>query len=172
MKVWPGKLYIDINRWYDDAEEAGSASIEITNTESYEIDVAIRVDKPSISLLDEGYTVIPDTSWIKTDPEILTLGPGDKGYIDVYIEVPKSVQPDYNNEKWEVFVVCTPPLDEGGGINIQTEIAVKLFIRTPDGEAGLFNYIPIVLIVVFLIIILLALFYNKKKKFKNYQENK
>ena len=173
MKVWPGKIWISINNWYDEDDNVDRTTIEVTNTESDNMTVTIRVENPDISTIDEGYSAIPDVSWVKFTPEILDLKGYEKGEIEVYIQVPESEQLLYNNEeRWETRVIVSPPIDSGGGINVQTELGVRLFIRTPSGEAEQNQYIPFVLIAIFLIALLLGIFYNKKKKLGKFQKNK
>ena len=172
MKVWPGKQYITINRWYGENDDIKNPIIYVTNTESYGLNVSVRVDSPHISTMDEGYSFIPDLSWVKTDPEILYLPPYSTGEIEIFIQVPESEQSLHYNERWETLVVVSPPMETGGGLNVQTELAVKLFIRTPTGEAEQIQYIPIVFIVIFLIIVVLVIFYGKKKKMNKSEKNK
>jgi hypothetical protein len=166
LKAWPGKHYITINKWYGPGEEAKNPVIHITNTESYGINVSVRVDTPGIKTLTNGYSIIPDVNWIKTDPEILYIPGGQSGEIEVYIDVPENLQTSRFNEKWEAYVVISPPLDSGDGFNVQTELAVKLLIKTPTGEAAGIHSIYILLsfIIIIITICLLSLFIGKKKK--------
>ena len=95
-------------------------------------------------------------------------------FVEVYIDVPESEQSLHYNEKWETYVVITPP-PESGGVNIQTEIAVKLFIQTPSGEAALFPSMYVFIVLLSLIALAFAarvyirqkrrqaVFYFKKK---------
>jgi len=165
VKVWPGKHYITINKWYGPGEEVKNPIIHVTNTESYGINVSVRINAPGSKSLSGGYSNIPDVSWVRTVPEVIYIPAGSSGELEVIIEVPESQQSLHYNEKWEAYVVISPPLTSGGGINVQTELAVKLFIKTPTGEAAGFQYIHILLFFITLIILMcIVFFYVGKKK--------
>ena len=165
IKIWPAKFTIEIPKWYDNTDEDNNPKIQITNVESHDVKVTVKVDNPSIQALSEGYSYIPDLSWIKVVPETITIPAKSSESIEVIIEVPEDEQSKQYNEKWESWVVVSTPIDTGGGINIQTELAVKLFIKTPiDEEAGI-NLLLFIFLLFFLIIILyIAFSYSKKKK--------
>jgi len=165
VKVWPGKISIDITKWYDDAENVKHPRIQVTNTESYGINVAVSIENPYIKRLEGGYSQIPDVSWIKVVPEELYIPGLSSEFVEIFIDVPESEQSLYYNEKWETLVVFTPPVKPGGGINVQIELAVKLFIKTPSGEEARIKPIHFLLGFIILIIIILAIIpYIKKKK--------
>jgi hypothetical protein len=165
IKIWPGKYDININRWPNNEEKVDTPTIQITNTDSYDINVTIRVDHPAIETITEGYSFIPDLSWVRVVPEKLFIPAGNSDELELFIEVPESEQSSYYNEKWETLVVITPPVKKGQGINFQTELAVKLFIRTPGGDYAQIHYIFILLFAfISIIIVLIALLHARKKK--------
>jgi hypothetical protein len=165
IKIWPGKYDININRWPNNEEKVDTPTIQITNTDSYDINVTIRVDHPAIETITEGYSFIPDLSWVRVVPEKLFIPAGNSDELELFIEVPESEQSSYYNEKWETLVVITPPVKKGQGINFQTELAVKLFIRTPGGDYAQIYYIFILLFAfISIIIVLIALLHARKKK--------
>jgi len=164
IKIWPGKYNIDINRWPTEDEIVENPTIQVTNTDSYDINVSVRVDNPSTATLTKSYSLIPDLSWIRVDPEVLHIPAGSSEIIEIFIEVPENEQSSHYNEKWETLVVITPPIKIGDGINLQPEIAVKLFIETPVREFAQIQYIIILLFIFVTIIIVSISFYVKKKK--------
>lgn len=165
VKIWPGKISIDITKWYSDTEDVEHARIQVINTESYGINVAVSIENPHIKRLTGEYSQIPDVSWIKVVPEELYVPGGSSDFVEVYIEVPESEQSLHYNEKWETSVIFTPPNKLGGGVNVQIELAVKLFIKTPSGEEARIQPIHILFgFIILLIIILAAMSYVKKKK--------
>ena len=167
VKVWPGKLDYTINRWYTDGQGVKHARIQVTNTASYDIDVSVRIDHPHVNVLDEGYSQIPDLSWVKANTEMLHLPADSSDFVEVYLEVPESKQSSHYNEKWESYVVISSAEESEGGINFQTEVAVKLFIKTPTGEASRIPYIFIIISILFLISILYMIHsYIKNKRTK------
>jgi hypothetical protein len=165
IKIWPGEHSITINRWYSEGEEVDHPRIQVTNTESYDINVSVSIDNPHVNTLSEGYSQIPDLSWVKVVPEVLYLPGGSSDFVEVFIEVPESEQSLYYNEKWEALVVFTPPMEPGGGVNVQLELAVKLFIKTPKGEVAEIQPTHILLFFfISLVILYLAYIFIKKKK--------
>jgi len=165
VKIWPGKISIEINKWYSDAENVKRPRIQITNTESYGIKVAVGIETPHNKMITKGYSQIPDISWIKVVPEELYIPGSSSDFIEVFIEVPVDEQSSHYNEKWEALVVFNPPRKPGGAINIQIELAVKLFIETPSGEESRLQPIHFLLgFIIFIIIILAGMSYVKKKK--------
>ena len=165
IKIWPGKHSITINRWYSEGEEVDHPRIQVTNTESYGINVSVSIDNPHVNTLSGGYSQIPDLSWVKVVPEVLYLPGGSSDFVEVFIEVPESEQSLYYNEKWEALVVFTPPMEPGGGVNVQLELAVKLFIKTPEGEVAEIQPTHILLFFfISLVILYLAYIFIKKKK--------
>ena len=165
IKIWPGKHYITINKWYSEGEEVDHPRIQVTNTESYGINVSVSIDNPHVNTLSGGYSQIPDLSWVKVVPEVLYLPGGSSDFVEVFIEIPESEQSLHYNEKWEALVVFSPPIKPDGGVNVQVELAVKLFIKTPTGEVARIPYIYILLgIIISAIIIYMTQSYVKKKK--------
>ena len=164
IKVWPGKHEITINKWYGQDETVKRPTVQIMNTESYDITVRINKDNPSEKQLTKGYSLIPDLSWIKTYPEELVIPAKSDRTFEIAIEVPESEQSSYYNERWEAWIIIIPPIKNGSGFNVQTEIAVKLLIKTPQGEAGLMPSVYIFLISLFLVFFILIALYIKNKK--------
>jgi hypothetical protein len=164
IKIWPGTYDIDINRWPNNNEKVDTATIQVTNTESYDINVTIRVDHPASETITEGYSFIPHLSWVRIVPEVLYVPAGSSDELEIFIEVPESEQSSHYNEKWETLVVITPPVKKGQGINFQTELAVKLFINTPKEEFAQIQYIYILFFTFISIIIVLIAFIHARKK--------
>ena len=172
IEIWPGKLTITMNEWFDKWVETKYNKIQVTNPYSYGINISVKLDHPSAEVISEGYFFIPDISWIKIEPETIHLPPKSSDKFEVIIEVPKHEQSKHFNEKWETWAIFTSDLHPGGkgGMNFQVELAVKLFINTPKGEAVESKYLPIVLFLFFSIFVILIVFIYLKKR-KNYQIN-
>jgi len=167
FEIWPGKLTITMNEWYDKWVETKYNKIQVTNPYSYGINVSIKLDHPSTEVISEGYSYIPDLFWIKIEPKIIYLPPYSSNTFEVIIEVPKDEQPKHFNEKWETWAILDSNLYPGGhgGMNFKLELAVKLFINTPKVEAARSQYFPIVLFLFFsFFVIFIILFYVKKRK--------
>jgi hypothetical protein len=167
FEIWPGKLTITMNKWYDNWVETKYNKIQVTNPFSYGINVSVRLDYPSSETISDGYSNIPDLSWIKIEPKMIYLPPYSSDKFEVIIEVPKDEQSKHFNEKWETWAVFDSNLFPGGqgGMNFKVDIAVKLFLNTPEGEAEGMQYLPIVFFVFFsFFMVLIILFYINKRK--------
>jgi hypothetical protein len=167
FKIWPGKLTITMNEWFDKWEENKYNKIYITNPYSYSINVTVHVDHPSFEAISDGYSRIPDLSWVKVAPESLNLSPQSSEPVEIIIEVPKDEQSNHFNEKWETWVVFNSNLYPSGlgGMIFKLDLSVKLFINTPKSEFKGAQYLPILLFFFILVItVLIFTFYFKKKK--------
>ena len=165
IKIWPGKLTIELNKWLDDKEI--KHPIQITNPYSHGVNVTSKIANPSKNAMTKRYSAIPDTSWVVTSPDKLYISPKSSKNIEVIINIPEDQQKLYYDEKWETWVIITSdiPLDTGGGMNFELELAVKLYVITPKSELGDSQYIFIILFLIFSIIILYtATSYIKKKR--------
>ncbi len=172
IQIWPGKLTITMNQWYDKWIETKYNKIQVTNPYSYGINVYVKLNHPGTQVISEGYSYIPDLSWIRIEPETIYLPPNTSNTFEVIIEVPNDEQLKYFNEKWETWAVFTSNLYPGrqGGMNFQVELAVKLFINTPKAEATGSQYLYIILLLISAIsVVFIILLYSKKRK--NYQVN-
>jgi len=172
IEIWPGKLTITMNEWFDKWIETKYNKIQVSNPYSYGINVSVKLDNPSTEVISNEYFYIPDLSWIKIEPEIMYLPPNSSNTFEVIVEVPKDEQSKYFDQKWETWAIFTSDLYPGGqgGMNFQIELAVKLFINTPKGEAVESKYLPILLFLFLSIFVVLIVFIYLKKR-KNYQIN-
>jgi hypothetical protein len=172
IEIWPGKLTITMNEWYDKWVETKYNKIQVTNPYSYGINISVKLNYPGAQVISDGYSYIPDLSWIRVEPETIYLPPKSSNTFEVIIEVPKDEQLKYFNEKWETWAVFTSNLYPGrqGGMNFQVELAVKLFINTPKSESAGSQYLYIILFLISTIfMVLIILFFTKKRK--NYKIN-
>lgn len=166
IKIWPGKLTVELNKWLDEEKEIRHP-VHITNPYSYGVNVTSKIHNPALKVITDRYSPIPDISWLTTTPDKLYIPPKTSKDIEVLINIPKDQQELYYNEKWETWVVITSdiPIGSGGGMNFELELAVKLYIITPKSEQGDSQYIFILLFFIFSIIIAyIATSYIKKKK--------
>ena len=112
------------------------------------------------------------TSWIKIEPSVIYIPPHTSDSFEVVIVVPEDMQSKHFNEKWEAWAVFNSNLFPGGqgGMNFKVELAVKLFINTPKGEASFSRYLPIILFLFFSFFVVSVIFILVRKK-KNYLIN-
>jgi len=164
IKICPGKLSIEIKQWYNTQDKDKNPTIQITNVESHEIKVTLRVANPSSQVISKGYSYITDLSWIEVVPETLTIPPKSSRFAEVIIDVPEEKQSQQYNNKWETWVVVSTPIDAGGGINIQTELSVKLFIKTPTEKKEGIQFLPFLLFLIMGCTVFYIIFSYVKKR--------
>jgi hypothetical protein len=168
IKIWPGKITVEMNKWFVGEKEI-KQPIQITNPYSHGVNVTSRIENPSLKVITERFTPIPDTSWITTYPDNLYIPPKSSNIFEIIINIPEDMKDLYYNEKWETGVVITSdiPIGPGGGsMNFELEIAVKLFIITPESETEGFQYYYIFVFIFLIILFFMISSYIKKRKEK------
>jgi hypothetical protein len=168
IKIWPGKIRVEMNKWFDEEKEI-TQPIHITNPYSQGVNVTSRIENPSLKSITDSYSPIPDISWIITSPEELYIPPKLSDKIEITINIPEDQQEFYYSEKWETGIVISsdvPLGSEGGGMNFELEIAIKLFIITPDSKEEGFQYFYIFIFIFLIFLVLTISSYIKKKKEK------
>ncbi|UCF49168.1 MAG: hypothetical protein JSU91_05310 [Thermoplasmatales archaeon] len=166
LKIWPGKLTVEMNKWLDEEKEI-KHPIQIINPYSHGVNVSSKIENPTTKLISEKFSPLPDTSWILTNPDILYIPPKSEGYIEVIFNIPEDQQDMYYNEKWQTGVVISSDIPIGpigGSMNFELEIAIKLYIITPKSELEEFQYYYIILLIFLIIILLIVASFVKKKK--------
>ncbi len=168
IKIWPGKINVEINEWYEEGQEIKTL-IYITNPYSYGVNVTSKIVNPELKVITKRYSPIPDISWVNTIPEQFYLAPETTRELEVVINIPEDQQELSFNKRWETGVIISSdiPLGSSSGMNFQLELAVKLYIITPDSDVEKSQYFYILLFLIFLsIIIYISSSYVKKKKEK------
>jgi len=151
-------------------KEAIKYKIQVTNPYSYDVNASARVENPAIEKLSDGYTFIPDLSWVKLVSETIYIPAGSSGYFELLIDIPDDEKPRHYNESWETWVVISSDRGSGssGGLLFQIELAVKLFINTPPEKARQqipqTLYLILLFIIVGLIVVATFVFYVKKRE--------
>jgi hypothetical protein len=166
LKIWPGKLRVEMNKWFDEEEEI-KYPIQVTNPYNHGVNVTSIIENPSKKVITETFSPIPDTSWIRTVPERIYISPKSSSDIEIIINIPKDQQKVHYNEKWETGVVINSdiPIGPGGeGMNFELEIAVKLFIITPKSETEEFQYYYIFIFISLIVFVYIIISYLRKKK--------
>jgi len=166
IKIWPGKIRIEMNKWFDDEKEI-KQPIQITNPYSNGVNVTSKIENPSLKVITERFSPLPDTSWIKTYPEKLYIPPKTSDNIYIILNIPENQQELYYSEKWETGIVISSDIPlgpSGGSMNFELEIAVKLFIITPKSEKEGFQYYYFFFFIFLVFIVLMISSYIRKKK--------
>lgn len=167
IKIWPGKLYVEMNKWYDEEKEIRHP-IQITNPYSHGVNVTSKIENPNLKVITDRFSPLPDISWVSTFPEELYIPPKSSENIEIIINIPVDQHEYHYNEKWETRVIINSDIPigpEGGGMNFELEIAVKLYIITPKSKVEESQYFYIILFfIISIIIVFIANSYIKKKK--------
>lgn len=166
ISLWPGLLKIDIPEYSDD--EIVFKEVSITNSYDYEINVISEIENPPPSDRTEGYSDIPDLSWIKVTPNPLSIPANSVGYFSIEVEIPENEQSLHYNESWEVWVKFFKEPEYGSGTTINVKLASKILIHTPTGAKQEIAYNLFIFIVIFgvLFFLIVVYFYYKKKKLR------
>ena len=166
VKVSPAKLIITIEEY---PEKEIHYKIKITNPYPEDISTTLEIKHPFE--IEENYTRIPDLSWIKVFPESIDIPSDSFKEIEVIVDIPEDKKTLHNNEKWEAWVIVTPRLKSVlGGMVLQMQLAVKLFIHTPKTKEVSWSlpapYIiyPVFGAILCVIALFLTIFYFKKKR--------
>ncbi len=165
IKVSPAKLIITIEEY---PEKEIQYKIKITNPYPQDITASLGLNHPFE--IEENYTRIPDLSWIKVFPESLDIPSNSFKEVEVIVDIPEDKKTLHNNEKWEAWVIITPRLKSVlGGMVLQMQLAVKLFIHTPKTKEVSWSlptpYIiyPVFGAILCVILLFFTIFYFKKK---------
>lgn len=166
LKVVPGKLTITMEGDY--TKEAVTCFIYATNPWTYGVNASAKIKNPSTSDLSEGYTFIPDLSWITVKKEKIYIPPKATGKFEIVIDIPENKKSSQYNKKWETWISISndePENVSDEGVVFKISLAVKLFIHTPQGT-NLIAAQPLYFIIVFAVPIAITctvIAYSKKR---------
>ena len=167
--LWPGKLTIDIPKGFPDGQITYN-KITVKNPYDFDIIVITEIDDPPIGETTDGYTSIPDLSWVKITPETQNISARSEEYFNLSIVIPEDEKSSHFNEKWEVRVkVFKKPDYQSGNFVVNMKLASKIYIHTPEKVNQM--QIPTMTFVVTIILVGATIFYsfvvyNKKKQNK------
>ena len=167
VSVTPAKLVVTMGNGYPKDEI--QYKINITNPYSEGITVSSKVINPFN--LTANFTNIPDLSWVKVSSENLDIPAKSSKELVVFVDVPEGEKAWQYNKNWETWIQLTPEAHNNvGGVVIQMQPTVKLFIHTPTGTATpditqFFYQLPAItgIILVLAAIVLVFSYYKKKK---------
>jgi hypothetical protein len=167
LRVVPGKLTITMEGDY--TKEAVTCFIYATNPWTYGVNASAKIQNPSTSDLSEGYTFIPDLSWITVKKGKIYIPPKATGKFEIVIDIPENQKSLQYNKKWETWVSISndePENVSGGGVVFKISLAVKLFIHTPQGNnlVAAQPFYFIIVIVVPIAITCAVIFHSKKRR--------
>lgn len=169
LSLIPGKLTITMPEGYP-KEDIEYRKIYVENHYDYDINIVTQVTNPSYDDIKEGYTLIPDLSWVEVSPEVINIPANSNGYFTLKISVPENEQASHLDEKWEVRVlVYKKSASAPGTASINIKLASRIFIHTPPSAAAQLSIHPFIYVILAVFIGLIGLgtatSYTKKKKF-------
>ncbi|MBU0497164.1 MAG: hypothetical protein KKC68_07810 [Candidatus Thermoplasmatota archaeon] len=173
ITVFPSRLYIDMPDGYPDEEI--QHYIKVYNREPSAFYAIAKIYNPwDTEIMVEGYSFIPDLSWITIVPDQLLVPANDSQKFYVIIDIPKDKKPIHYNQSWEVWVKTSRIGDPEFGSNAMTgSVVTRLLITTPLKKAGFqISQNMVIITGTFLIALGVAIsLYIKKKKRDNYKAN-
>jgi len=147
ITVFPSKVYIDMPEGYP-AQEI-QYSIKVYNTRhSSPLNVSVKIYNPHSQSMLEGYSFIPDLSWVEFAPEKICIPAKGSEKFFIYINIPDDEKPLHYDENWEVWAITSEEKDPAyGGTGIATALVTRLLISTPPREAGLQIPLPFLILI-------------------------
>jgi len=166
ITVFPSKVYIDMPEGYP-AQEI-QYFIKVYNTRySCPLNVSVKIYNPHSQSMLEGYSFIPDLSWVEFVPDKICVPAKGSGKFFIHINIPDDEKPLHYDESWEVWAITSEEKDSvHGGTSFAASLITRLLISTPPREAGLQIPLPflILICVVGAIAVHTTFFYLKNKK--------
>lgn len=166
LTVSPGVLYVDLKDFRD---ESIIYSITVWNKKNHSININTEVIHPNDNSFAEGFSNIPDVSWIKTEPINFSISAKESGSYDVIIDLPEYINSSFFNENWEVWInTKSYGSSDGGSVVLQTALNTRILIITPKGPidsyyTSSFNYYIVFTLIVGLISFVIIFSYIRKK---------
>jgi hypothetical protein len=167
LAIIPGKLTITMPEGFP--KETITYYIYAKNPYSYGVNGSARIENPPVERLPEGYTQIPDLSWVTVKPDKVFIPPGETGKFEILIDIPEDQKPSQYNKKWETWATITNDQPGDGienGASIKVELTVRLLINTPSSDKAIVvqpSYVVIILITA-VIVSFIVIFYSKKNR--------
>lgn len=162
ISIWPPSVTVDMKDVFP--EEEIKFKIQVNNLYSHDINVSTKIENQISYRLKEGYTDIPNLSWIKITPNILNLSAEQSKFLEVTIDVPDEEKSLHYNERWEVCIVVSEIKEEH--TTISTEYAIGIYIKTPEIEKAQ-NFDTLLLLLIgfgFIALVVYILYLIKRKK--------
>lgn len=173
VKLEPAELIISMPEGYP--KEDIQYKIRVTNRYSFNITASTRIVHPFNGDFIEGYTRIPDLSWVKIEPEILFIPAKESRDFLLHITIPESKKQLHYNESWEIWVIVLPKTSKKGSssntttVSFQMQLASRVLINTPPGEKKLelpqnFYLILLGSIIGFAMLAVVYFYVNKRRR--------
>ena len=170
ISVWPPSVNVDVKDAFP--KEEIKFNVKVDNLYASDINVSAKIENQIPYHLKDGYTNIPNLSWIKVTPDIFNISAKQYKVLDATIDVPDEEKTLHYNERWEACIVISEIKDEH--TTISTEYAITIYIQTPEKEKiQNFNTLFLLFIIVGSIGLAVCILYlrNRKKIFTSKKPN-
>jgi hypothetical protein len=147
LSLWPAKLEVNMKSFPD--QPVTYKQIQIKNLRNQPALVKTQIVRPSENKYLEGYSSIPDLSWVSISPTEMTIPPKGEAFFNLTIDIPKENQPSCYNQSWEVQVLFyEPPTGVGASINVK--LGCRVFIHAPKKTAEQWIHVNLLVLVWFI----------------------
>jgi len=89
-----------------------SQQLKVINNNNEPIEVKILVLFPESNNIRKKYSSIPDVKWVSIVPDKYILPPGQKGYSDIMIKIPKNKKLRGKSYQFNIEISATPQKKE------------------------------------------------------------
>ena len=146
--------------------------IQVNNLYTHNINVSARMENQISYRLDANYTDIPDLSWVKITPNVFNLSAKQSKFLEVTIDIPNKEKPLRYNERWETCIVISEIQDKSAAIS--TELAIEIYIKTPEKAQMQISsqFILLFIVVGFIVLAICILHVGVGKKKRTFTEKK
>lgn len=170
ISVWPPSVTVNMKDVFP--KEEIEFKIQVDNFYAKDINVSAKIENQIPYHLKDGYTDIPNLSWIKVTSDIFNISAKQSKILEVTINVPDEEKSRHYNERWEACVVVSEIKDEH--TTISTEYAIVIYIQTPEKEKMQnFDTFLLLFITIGFIALAVCILYlrNRKKIFTSKKPN-
>jgi len=133
ITLWPAKLEIIMESFPN--KPIVFKQVQITNLDKEEALVRSEVDYTAEDLIKEGYTFLPNLSWISITPKEMVIPAKSYGFFNITITIPEINQSQSYNQKWEAMAVFYQVKKSNpGSVNFLVKLGSRIFIDTPIND--------------------------------------
>lgn len=168
IRLLPAKLTINISKFTDDEIQYNKICVE--NPYNYDIEVIAKIENPPSDSITNGYSFIPDISWVTLNSNSVLISAKSNSYFTITIDIPDDKKSLNYDKKWEVWFKVFEKPGSGASGSLSVKIASRIYIHTPSHELGQnIPYSPFILyfFIFCLLVIVFIGFYKKRRTSQN-----
>lgn len=173
ITLWPAKLNISMESFPD--EPIVFKRVQVKNPENSAVVVRSEVSHPAEQNIKEGFSFIPNLSWVSVTPKEMTIPAKSDGFFNVTIIIPKSNQSQSYNQKWEVLALFYQvKTSTTGGVNFLVKLGSRIFINMPSDETNKQEASPNLFLVIWFVgmvgLAVVTLIFYLRGRWSNYRQ--